>query len=603
MNGKNKMNLKEVLICDIECYSSYDINDENEKYLQDAKTKYIGFYSYANNKYHTLKVKGNEEKIRKYISMHKVIVTFNGDKFDLPILKNNNNKFIKDYIRSIDLSLFLFGDDATFKVGKAQLMGLDFPKKSLKVVAETLNFPVEKSEIDYMLFAKDDFTKEEDEEIKKYLINDIEITKRLFDKIYNFWLPFASFISEENSKKWRFLTASIASIGYMYACNILNKEEKYGKSGSKTDIGGRVIEPRVEEAEDVVYADCVSLYPNIYGMFDLFNETDNKNHWHGNEVFKVKGYYDISYENILSKDMMLKLKERIRLKIEDKKNPLIYAYKILLNSMYGANRSSLFENLYTENSGSDCAYLGQQINKIMEDKLTEKGYYVISGDTDSIFFKNLLKKSKEEIKKDLDEITDYIKKYVPYQQETFYIDIEKMIDKIWYISSQDETKKLKKNYVYISNNELTIMGLPIIKSNATKLGKIIFNKYLKEEIIKTKNIKFDELYIKSLIKQELKENILLIAQNYRVNKYSMYSEKTDCIQKKISDKYFERKNGSIQLIKNSKVGKVKSSEWYYCNIEESKNLNITDLDLTKVMNELKPFIKQKEKDNLFTQWQ
>ena len=59
----------------------------------------------------------------------------------------------------------------------------------------------------------------------------------------------------------------------------------------------------------------------------------------------------------------------------------------------------------------------------------------------------------------------------------------------------------KKNYIYIlkpnKNGEVKVKinGLPILKSNAPKLAKKIYLKYLEKEIVKTKNIKFTFYYI------------------------------------------------------------------------------------------------------------
>jgi DNA polymerase elongation subunit (family B) len=582
-------NLNEVLIVDIECWSDYDIDKENAYYLEDAKTKWIGFYSYKYNRYDTVKVKDNEDKIIKYIEQHKVLVTFNGDAFDIPILKNSKNNFINDkWKKYIDLYVFLFGNEKG-KKPKYHYMGFDFPSRSLRVVAETLNFETLKGDIDYLIFKKDEWTEEEEKEIKLYLMGDIKVTKLLFDKIYNFWLPFASFIGEKNASKWRWLTSSMASIGYMYACETLGKEEIYNQGDRvKKDFGGKVIEPRKLEATGIYYCDIVSMYPHNYALFNLFSETGNKNDWHGNNVFKVHGYYNISQPNILSSDMMIKLRERIRLKKIDKHNPLVYAYKILLNSMFGTSYSEMFASLYTENCGRDCCYLGQQINDIMERMFTEMGYEVIAGDTDSNFIKPLNGQDKEQVKKDLSTIRKFILSNVPFPQETFSIEIEAYIDYIMYVKGEDKT--LKKNYVYVSNKELHVMGLPIIKSNASKLGPLILNKYLKEQIINNLSAKFDKKYIDTLIKLELHNDITLIAQKYKCNRYELYGNNTNCIQKQISLKYLDKKSGTISLIKNKNIGKV-GTGWKYCTIDDAKKLEINDLDLTKVYNELEPFIK------------
>ena len=531
-------------------------------------------------------------------------MTFNGDDFDLPILKNVKNKIVYDrWIKSIDTYVFLFGNDGANgfkKIGKANLMNLDFPSKSLRAIAEILKFETLKGDIDYTLFKKDAWTPEETEDIKKYLLGDIKVTKLLFDKIYNFWLPFSKFVGEKNAKKWRWLTSSIASIGYMYACEILHREEIYAAAYSgKRDKGGRVIEPRVSEEWGVWYLDVGSLYPYIFASFNLFSEVppNTPGAWHGNEVFKVAGWYDTLVANPLGVDMMEKFKERMRLKKIDKHNPLVHAYKILLNSIFGASYSDVFASLHTENCGSDCCYLGQQINELMERELTKRGYSIIAGDTDSNFAKALIPKTREDVLNDLEEVVGIINAYVPFPQETFTINIENYLDYIMFVKKDDDEKTLKKNYVYVANGEVTVMGLPLIKSNASKLGPLIFEKYMKAFIVENLSGKFEKKDVDRWIRDELQNDVALVAQNYKVNRYEMYKAGANCIQKQISEAYLDKKSGVIALVKNKRLGKI-GTAWKYCPVEEAAaQLRVDDLDLTKVWHELEPFIKSNTPKN------
>lgn len=592
-------NLKDVLILDIECWSDYDIDKESIQYRADARIKYIGFYSYLYDRYDTIQFKGNEEKIKKFIAQHKVIVTFNGDDFDLPILKNSKNKITYDkWIKSIDLYVFLFGNDGSTgftKVGKAGLMGLEFPSKSLRAIAETLEFETLKGDIDYTLFKKYEWTVEEDFDIKKYLLADIKVTKALFEKIYNFWLPFADFVGPENARKWRWLTSSIASIWYMYACNTLGREEIYNSGASKQkDVGGKVIEPRVLEEWGVWYLDVGSLYPHIQALFNLFSEVpaNTPGAWHGNDVFKVSGWYDVTAPNPLCIDIMEKFKERKRLKKIDKKNPMVHALKILLNSGFGATYNPVFASMYSENCGHDTCWIGQQINGIMERELTARGYVVIAGDTDSNFAKSTIPKTREQVLGDLKEIADFINANAPFPQPTFAIEIENFLDYIMFVKDEKKDKTLKKNYVYVVGKEITVMGLPIIKSNASKLGPLIFEKYMRDTIIKNLLGKFEKKDVDHWIREELKNDITLVAQDYKVQRFDAYSPRANCIQKSISLHYLDKKSGVMTLIKNKSVGKI-GTTWKYCKVEDAGKLTIDDLDLDKVYNELTPFIKQK----------
>lgn len=183
----------------------------------------------------------------------------------------------------------------------------------------------------------------------------------------------------------------------------------------------------------------------------------------------------------------------------------------------------------------------------------------------------------------------------------FELKFEHKIDYIMFVKDDDKT--LKKNYVYIwSDNKgdkhIEVMGLPIIKSTATELGRLILEKHIKPRMLKELKGKFEKAWIMQLIKAELKDNISLMAQEYRCQAYADYSLKgKQSIWAQISKAYLEERGGYIKLIKNNVVGKVGNKD-KYCTIEEAKKANLqeNELDLTKVMNELKPFtIRKAEK--------
>lgn len=592
---------KNCLVLDIECYSEADISKDFERYVKTAKVKWIGFYSYKTEKYYEINtVNYDKEKIKAFIAEHDTIITFNGLEFDEPILRNNYMMPEKK-LQHIDAQNVLGNDILKHKM-RGGLMEYKFKSNSLKNMAIEMKLETQKGDIDYLIFKKNEWTSEEELEIRKYLKSDVEVTKQMFDKLFDFWIVFTEFISERNVRNWSWITSKIAALVYKESCEILNCPEEYGDRGADTDIGGRVIEPRVESAEDVFYIDVTSLYPNMYIMFNLVNEVNpinNPNAWHGNEVFKVKGYYDISKKHILTENLLFKLRERIRLKKEDPNNPLTYAYKIFLNTFYGCNRSKVFKNIHTENSGADCCLLGQQVNKIMEQKAKELGYDTLYGDTDSIFIKHTEKKTKEQVKEDIKKIVDYILKYVPFPVETFDIAIENHLHYVMWVQDEDGKNK-KKNYTYIytdksGNKKVKIMGLPIKKTNATDLGKLIFTKYIEPRMIEENTGKFDANWINEIIQKEVKENLELMAQEYKPSDFDSYSVSgRGCLTAQISKQYLNGKSGIIKLIKNKKIGKV-GSDYKYCTLEEAKNygLKVSDLDLTKVYNELAPFTKGK----------
>ncbi len=162
-----------------------------------------------------------------------------------------------------------------------------------------------------------------------------------------------------------------------------------------------------------------------------------------------------------------------------------------------------------------------------------------------------------------------------------------------------ENRGRKKNYLYIKTEndkkEDILVGLPIIKDNATALGIKIYNEVLEALIIQNNRAKFTYDFMKEIVNTYLKkeEILTLIAQKYRIKPLHTYKLASQ-IQAQISKEYLNGQDGIIHLIKNKKVGKVGKGT-RYCTIEEAKEAKLTeeDLDLVKLWNELMPFIDSK----------
>lgn len=646
------------LVFDIETSAFYSNNNEIsirsdfESYVAYAKVKWFGAYSYKYKKTYYLNALTEEHKIKQLLSEHNVLVGFNSEDFDYPIIVNNNltDRFVR--YSNIDCMAILGTSNQKNRKGypyknRGKLMDYDFKSNSLKCIAETMKLEVQKGDIDYKIFQKDSWTEEETLEIKKYLGGDVLATKGMFDKLWNYWMPFTELLDEKSIYNLSWVKNSIASLTYKSACYFMGVEPTYSeKRSKKEEMGGRVIMPKCEEKEKVWYVDVASLYPHIMSMFNLFAETSDETGWHGNDMFEVKGYYDISKWHILSQKVAERLEERARLKEKNPDSPLIYTLKIWLNALYGVVRSSIFEQVHTPNAGWDICWLGQQIHEYMEKCMEDFGFKSIMGDTDSHFLVATKEEynNKEYVISCLQHIVDEIKSNVPFPVDTFKIDIEDYLEYLMCPFSEqekvdEETRKLlkdnliegytketidkkeciietasnqivkkgrswvkerkgkKKNYVYLVEKdgklELKIIGLPIKKSNATALGIKIFKEVLEPEILVRKNAKFSKEFVDGKINEYLdKPDVMeLIAREYRVNSFISYKRESQ-IQAQISKGYFGGEEGIIQLIKNNKIGNAGKGK-LYCTIQEAiiAKLKVNDLDLGKLYNELQPFIQ------------
>jgi len=341
---------KKMLILDIET-SSYcssigeeiNIRTNFDEYVLNAKVKWFGAFSYKNNQQYYLNAITQSREILNLLNTHDFIIGFNSEEFDFPILVNNGLTNPEKRYTQVDLMQIMGTMNQKNKKGygfkgKGELMGYKFKNNSLKCMAEAMQLEHQKGDIDYKIFHKNEWTEEETKEIKKYLYNDVMIPKQMFDKLWWYWLPFAELLSEKFIYDLSWIRSSIASLTYKAACKVLDVEPTYAEKKLVTEeMGGNVLVPKYEEAKDVWYIDFASLYPHIFSMFNLpaeineENKSDYEKVWHGNKIFQVKGYYNISKHHVISKYIAEKLKQRIDLQKKSPDDKMIYTLKILLN--------------------------------------------------------------------------------------------------------------------------------------------------------------------------------------------------------------------------------------------------------------------------------
>jgi DNA polymerase elongation subunit (family B) len=666
---------KDILVLDVETSAHYPNGKEVpigdfDAYVAHAKVKFFGAFSYKDNTYYQYRYDQDFKKIADLLNSHNILVAFNGEDFDIPIIKNNGLIEPDKYQIIVDCMVILGRN--TFKTrggyaykNRGELMDYKFKNNKLRTMAEAMELETQKGEINYEIFNKNNWTEKEIEDITKYLKADVMATKQMFDKLWVYWLPFTELLDEKSVRDLSWIRNSIASLTYKSACYSIGVEPTYAEKGTsgKEEMGGFVLEPQVEEKTDVFYCDYSSLYPHVMCMFNLFAESQAEENnplvWRGNEMFETVGYYNISKKHPLTDHVLNLLKMRMSLKKDD---PLYYTIKLLVNSLYGVIRSSLFEKVHTPNAGWDTCYLSQQLNKYTHKRLNEMGFVVIYADTDSSFIYHTEKEKNIEsyVQECLGKIVSEILVNVPFPAETFNIKIETKMDYILFPFSEqeiveEETRQLlskgivdgyiedtidknkviidtnlnkivkvgrswvkelrgrKKNYIYIhekdGKKEIKIVGLPIKKDNATELSLKIFNEVLSPLIIKNNRAIFAKDFIEKTVAEYLEKPGIIetLAREYKVQPYDSYKKPESQIHAQISKEYFNGADGVIKLIANDKIGKVGKGK-KYATIDEVKEakLKVNDLDFEKLWSELEPFtqhikesiIKETSKDKI-----
>jgi len=325
------LNHRPILILDIET---------NSLNIDDAKLKWFGAYSYLDMKYHLIPFKGNEKDVKNLIRRHKVIVSFNGKTFDNPIIKNNlNDDNVFDYKTQVDLLEMSapkakgYGENNKNRLAN---MGIKLKSFSLKNIIEKLKLDEDgtKGDIDYKIFQKDDWTSEEIIEIKKYLKQDIELTKKLFIWYENAFAPLKQYLSIKDRESFLYLKSSLAVLAYNIICYKAGLKVEFGEKdpNKKPYAGGHHIEPRQDLVKgNIISIDVVSMYPMMIMMGNLCSNIGiTEDGWDGDDFYTLDGKYDNKTQGkveLALKDIFL---ERLKAKkTGDKVKNL--AYKIVIN--------------------------------------------------------------------------------------------------------------------------------------------------------------------------------------------------------------------------------------------------------------------------------
>jgi len=560
-----------LLILDIET-TSLDV--------EEAEIKYIGLYDYQTKKYELLPYKKEDtRKIQKTLNGYDYIITFNGEQYDLPILKRHR-LFVHDY-RHIDLY-------KVFKKKAGLLRSGGFKSYSLKNIAKYIGLKIKKGEIDYEIFKKDLWTPEEQKEIETYLTRDLELTTKLWEFLIQKFDNLKEFIPAGDAKKFKHITISSGAYCYKVICHLLKISEEYTNVEGNTPYeGAYVMDPKEETIKDeILYFDFASLYPMMYVHSNLFSSKCKccmqEEKWHGNENFKIDGYYCAKKQGKIEELVKTLFMKRKLYKAD--KDSRQFALKIVLNSLYGISAKPSFKNLYNPNVASDCTALSRQSIAYAIKKFEDKMYDVVYADTDSCFVRLKSYQKKDLCMQLAEDIGIEISEQFPFPFDEFNFKLEDEIKYLQFFKGRDGTFN-KKHYLYVNKHDkLTIKGLEIIQKNCSKLSVKIFEEFLKTDIIKNLNCKFEKEFIDAKVNKILEQDKTIIAKQFNIKNLKNYKSKTS-IYYMIGEKYG---SGEIHLIKNYKIGAGKGIK--YCSVEEAKELEIIDLNLEDVYKELGAFI-------------
>ena len=485
------------------------------------------------------------EKAFMIINAYPIIVTFNGDDFDLPYLyarsqdsriDPNGVAIPKDKVPiMVKKESFIKHGMQAEPVGIRHGIHIDlyrtFDNRSIQIYAfsraytdHTLNAISEAMLGDSKIEFEGDISDLPIQRLAEYCLKDADLTYRLTSFNDNLLMKLLVVVARIG----RLSVDDISRFGVnQWIRGILyyehrqrnelipsrNELEKKGTASTTAIIkekkyrGGEVVEPVPGIHFNVIVLDFASLYPSIIKVHNLSyetincahedcrkNEVEGTTHWvckhrKGLTSFLIGSLRDlrVNYYKHLAKDKTLPPEER---KLY---NVVSQAIKVILNASYGVMGAAIFP-LYCLPVADATAALGRTTINRTINKCKEIGIQVVYGDTDSIFLSNPDQK--------------HIEQLVHWARETLGVDLE--IDKQYrYVVFSD----LKKNYLgVLSDGTVDVKGLTGKKSHTPPFIRKAFYDIL--EILGKINSEKDFESAKEKIKNVIQEN----AKNLEVHK-------------------------------------------------------------------------------------
>ena len=545
------------------------------------------------------------KKAFQIINSYPIIVTYNGDDFDLPYLYARSqdpriDPIGKEIISKDEIPIIIKRESFVKRGIQAEPVQIKhglhldlfrtFQNRSVQIYAfsrkyteYTLNAICEALLNDSKVEFDGDISDLPTQKLAEYCLKDADLTFRLTSFNDNLLMKLLVVISRIS----RLSIDDVARFGVnqwirgmLYyehrqrQALIPRRDELQAKGSSSTTAiikekkyrGGLVVEPALGIHFNVVVVDFASLYPSIIKVHNLSYETVNcphqscmndsaqhiseTTHWickekRGLTSLLIGSLRDlrVNYYKYLSRDKSISAEE------QQLYNVVSQAIKVILNASYGVMGAEIFP-LYCLPVADATAAIGRTTTTKTIEKCKEVGIDVIYGDTDSLFLKNPSTASVEEIS--------------AWARNNLGIDLE--IDKQYrYVVFSD----LKKNYLgVVQDGTVDVKGLTGKKSHTPPFIRNAFYKILDilGHVNSTNDFEFAKEQIKKII-QENARNLELgkiplpdLSFNVMVNKSpNKYGKKTSAISRPSSldgntkDREVETYKGLPQHIKAAKL--------------------------------------------------
>lgn len=434
------MKPKQFLIVDLETTSLL---------VEEAIIKVFGAYDPYEDKWFIYSwTDENIGKVMKLLEDYKIILTFNGTKYDLPILQRHGvpvNNF-----RHIDIY-------QVYKKKGGLLRPGGFDSYSLKALVLQLKLDaVGKESIDYNVFKKETWTPEEQALIIKYLKQDLISTWKLWDHITSKLEQLKKYINERDAENYKHVTTNLATYTYKVLCHNASLQELYDeKPPTKEYPLTYTTTPRKQVATGkIVLMQFNHLITNMIIQFNLLSHNckccfGNEGKYHGRNTYIVKGYYCQRNQGRIEKFLKEFYKE------SQTKPELKLVSSIVFNSLYDVVTNGVYHTTYYSVMPNDCISLIKQQINILMNKFEEEGFYILYIDNDDVFIELKPEQTIEQLIEAKDKIIKLLKTKMVYPNPDFDLNLKENIKYIQFINKGSENNTVfmyKGQYVYMSED-------------------------------------------------------------------------------------------------------------------------------------------------------
>jgi DNA polymerase I len=471
-------------------------------------------------------------EVFRIISNYPIVLTFNGDNFDLPYLHNRALKlnipkelipfrFTRDHVTlryGIHIDLYKF---FSIKAVQSYAFGNAYKEFTLDAISQAL---LGESKIEFEVSISDLSLSE----LAAYNLRDAELTLRLTtfndDLVWKLMILLTriSRLPIEDMTRSQ-VSAWIKSMlywehrrrGYLIP---LPKEIQQLKGEAKSEaivkgkkyMGALVLDPPSGVFFNVVVLDFASLYPSIIKKWNLSYETVNPLYCPESKIVEVP---DVGHKVCMSipglTAQIVGLLRDYRVKVYKKKakdktlseelrawyDTVQAALKVYINASYGVFGASNFP-FYAPPVAESVTAIGRHTIKATLAKAAELGLKVLYGDTDSLFIWHPDQHALEELRK--------------YVEKEFGLELE--VDKVYRLLT---FTGLKKNYLGVyEEGGVDIKGLVAKKRNTPEFLKREFKEVM--DMIGRVSTPEDVIRLREALRAKIRE-IYMKLRSYEYN--------------------------------------------------------------------------------------